>query len=638
MTDHEVELKLRKRCLAMLNDHEKTRQLIQEWQGRIYDFAARRLRNEADAADVTQDALLALLRDRHQLRSPDKLRPWVYRLTLNAVMNHRRGRQRQQSRLEKVARERVGESAADLVTRRQGNSFLKSKVESLPEDLRELVVLRYFHNLTQVEISELLDLPRGTVRSRLDRALSSLRESMSGAGAPVFGLGLEQSLQLLNPDPIPLHVSSSLQTALIPSLGKGAWTLGGFIMKLKLTAAALIVLGAGVLIDRAWSQGRQPKSSEKEAALEDKLAILKQGYRDLKAKQSKQRKEEAALRERSIDLERQLEASKGQVAELRVALKSQRSQALALKKKEPSSKDLVGTQKEAVVSKAMKGLEEIMDLLVPLGDPFLLTLEEKREARETIQKVEQKIRVYKEDPLGLASMLVTMIKRTKDSKKQGYAALLLGSLGNEIRRLPFSEDLHKGMLAIVRDGKQRSKVRNLALRAMQQGGDSKLFTELLSDLIRENEGAFREAALVQLAGIATEEARKKALWVLIDGHENLALRIEILQSLDFKALRQGFPELLKCLRSEFEPLQNAAIEKTEFCPPRKDLREQLEEMLRSAKAENRIYSLGQALQVQGGASSLTLIEQIRDDKSKSLELRGFMESIAKALRARLKRE
>ena len=638
MTDHEVELTLRKRCLAMLNDHEKTRQLIQEWQGRIYDFAARRLRNEADAADVTQDALLALLRDRHQLRSSDKLRPWVYRLTLNAVMNHRRGRQRQQSRLEKVARERVGESAADLVTRRQGNSFLKSKVESLPEDLRELVVLRYFHNLTQVEISELLGLPRGTVRSRLDRALSSLRESMSGAGAPAFGLGLEQSLQLLNPDPIPLHVSSSLQTALVPSLGKGAWTLGGFIMKLKLTAAALIVLGAGVLIDRAWSQGRQPKSSEKEAALEAKLAILKRSYRDLKAKQSKQSEDETALRQRSIDLERQLEASKGQVAELRVALKSQRSQALALKKKESNSKDWAGAQKEVVVSKAMKGLEEIMDMLVPLGDPFLLTLEEKREARGTIQKVEQKIRVYKEDPLGLASMLVTIIKRAKNPKKQGYAALLLGTVSNEIRRLPFSEDLHKAMLTIVRDTKKRLEVRNLTLRAMQQGGNSKLFVELLNDLIRENEGAFREAALVQLAGIATEEARKKALWVLGDSHEDLKLRAEILQSLDFRTLPQGFPELLKCLRSESEPLQNAAIEKTEFCPVRKELREQLEEMLRSAKDESRIYKLGQALQVQGGASSLTLIEQIRDDKSKSLELRGFLESIAKALRSRLKKD
>lgn len=637
MTDHEVELTLRKRCLAMLNDHEKTRQLIQEWQGRIYDFAARRLRNEADAADVTQDALLALLRDRHQLRSPDKLRPWVYRLTLNAVMNHRRGRQRQQSRLEKVARERVGESAADLVTRRQGNSFLKSKVESLPEDLRELVVLRYFHNLTQVEISELLGLPRGTVRSRLDRALSSLRESMSGAGAPAFGLGLEQSLHLLNPDPIPLHVSSSLQTALVPSLGKGAWTLGGFIMKLKLTAAALIVLGAGALIDRAWSQGRQPKSSEKEAALEDKLAILKRSYRDLKAKQLKQSKEEDALRQRGMDLERQLEASKGQVAELRVALKSQRSQALALKKKS-SSKELAVTQKEVVVSKAMKGLEEIMDMLVPLGDPFLLTLEEKREARGTIQKVEQKIRVYKQDPLGLASMLVTIIKTAKNPKKQGYAALLLGTVSNEIRRLPFSEDLHKAMLTIVRDTKKRLEVRNLTLRAMQQGGNSKLFVDLLNDLIRENEGAFREVALVQLAGIPTEEARKKALWVLGDSHEDLKLRAEILQSLDFRALPQGFSELLKCLRSEQEPLRDAAIEKAEFCPPRKELREQLEEMLRSAKEESRIYRLGQALQVQGGASSLTLIEQIRDDKSKSLELRGFLESIAKALRSRLKKD
>ena len=341
-----------------MGDREESRLLVHEWQARIYDFALRRIKNEADAADVTQEVLLALIRDRHQLRSAESLRSWIYKMTLNAVMNHRRRLKRERSRLETVARENHGESAGDLVMRSQDQIYLKSKVESLPADLREVIVLRYFHGLTQNHLSELLELPRGTVRSRLDKGLNQLRDALASKGAPAFGL--EQSLSLLNPDPVPLHVASSLQSALIPAMGKGALALGGITVKLKMVVAGLILVFIGVAVDQTWSRNFVQDHSKETKSLQEEVALLKEGNKELKDKWKAGLKNEMERNRKLEDLASELEKARDQVAVLeKSAGELSNSQRLAAGKTVKKSSDTEFDQ-------ATKDIEKLLDEMVAI--------------------------------------------------------------------------------------------------------------------------------------------------------------------------------------------------------------------------------------------------------------------------------
>jgi RNA polymerase sigma-70 factor (ECF subfamily) len=131
--------------------------------------AARLVTGDAAAAeDIAQEAFLAAVRnlDRFDRRRP--FGPWLHRIVVNRAIDWTRAR-RLRSEVELV-----DDAAAVAAPEPNGDGF--SHLGELAPEQRAVIVLRYVLEYTPGEISELLDLPRGTVNSRLRRGLDRLKE------------------------------------------------------------------------------------------------------------------------------------------------------------------------------------------------------------------------------------------------------------------------------------------------------------------------------------------------------------------------------------------------------------------------------------------------------------------------------
>jgi RNA polymerase sigma-70 factor (ECF subfamily) len=125
----------------------------------------------AAAEDIAQEAFLAAIRalDRFDRRRP--FGPWLHRIVVNRAIDWSRAR---------ALRREVGPGAEEPAApeRRSDDGTLVALLATLSPEHRAVIVLRYVLEYTPGEISELLDLPRGTVNSRLRRGLDSLKERL----------------------------------------------------------------------------------------------------------------------------------------------------------------------------------------------------------------------------------------------------------------------------------------------------------------------------------------------------------------------------------------------------------------------------------------------------------------------------
>lgn len=129
------------------------------------------VQDAAAAEDIAQEAFLAGIRtlDRFDRRRP--FGPWLHRITVNRAIDFTRSR--------KLRREVTGDAPPEgNAPEQRSNAFSEEVVAALAElspDHRAVIVLRHLLEYTPGEIADLLDVPRGTVNSRLRRALDSLR-------------------------------------------------------------------------------------------------------------------------------------------------------------------------------------------------------------------------------------------------------------------------------------------------------------------------------------------------------------------------------------------------------------------------------------------------------------------------------
>jgi RNA polymerase sigma-70 factor, ECF subfamily len=138
------------------------------WPG-AYRAAYLVVHDAAAAEDIAQEAFLAAVRalDRFDRRRP--FAPWLHRIVVNRAIDWAR---RRQLRAEVGGDALAGEAAPEPVGADPG---LLESLAGLAPDQRAVIVLRYLLEYTPGEIAELLDLPRGTVNSRLRRGLDQLK-------------------------------------------------------------------------------------------------------------------------------------------------------------------------------------------------------------------------------------------------------------------------------------------------------------------------------------------------------------------------------------------------------------------------------------------------------------------------------
>ena len=165
--------------------------LLRSQHDRMYAVCRRLTGNDADAADATQEALLAVVRGLGGFDGRSRFSTWTYRVAVNASLDElRRRRRRPEPGLPEdrgdapagpaVARFPGGGSGDEDVEAVAGRLDIDAALMRLSPEFRAVVVLRDLCGLDYAEIGEVLDLPPGTVRSRISRGRAALVPWLSG--------------------------------------------------------------------------------------------------------------------------------------------------------------------------------------------------------------------------------------------------------------------------------------------------------------------------------------------------------------------------------------------------------------------------------------------------------------------------
>lgn len=134
------------------------------------------LRHREDAEDVAQEAFAKAYRSFRTMRERDRFRSWLVRITWRLAINRYRSNKRRLAR-EQVRREvRFQPNAADSVAVNERHARLWKAIDALPEKLRIVTVLAGIEEHDLREVALLLDIPEGTVKSRLFLARQRLKE------------------------------------------------------------------------------------------------------------------------------------------------------------------------------------------------------------------------------------------------------------------------------------------------------------------------------------------------------------------------------------------------------------------------------------------------------------------------------
>lgn len=166
-------------------------ELLQAWRGgdstagnelfdrhfdRLYRFFAYKLPDQAE--DLVQQTLLSCVRSQESFRGEAAFGTYLYRIARNKLYDalQVRGREQPFDPMQ-VAVADLAESPSRLLARDQDQQLLVHSLRRLPVQLQVLVELRFFEQLRGPQLAEVLDLPEGTVRSRLRRALKLLKEA-----------------------------------------------------------------------------------------------------------------------------------------------------------------------------------------------------------------------------------------------------------------------------------------------------------------------------------------------------------------------------------------------------------------------------------------------------------------------------
>jgi RNA polymerase sigma-70 factor, ECF subfamily len=165
----------------------------------LYGAALRMTRNPTDAEDLLQETTLRAYRGFASFEEGTNLKAWLYRILTNSFINTYRKRQREPQTVEgpedldewflfdRLGSRSVQRSAEEDVLERIPDAEVKAALESIPENFRMAVLLADVEGFSYKEIAEIMDVPIGTVMSRLHRGRKALEKAL-------YGLATERGL------------------------------------------------------------------------------------------------------------------------------------------------------------------------------------------------------------------------------------------------------------------------------------------------------------------------------------------------------------------------------------------------------------------------------------------------------------
>ena len=173
-------------------DQAEFESMAMPFMDQLYSHALRLTKNSSDAEDLVQETYLKGYRAFSSFKEGTNLRAWLFRILTNSFINNYRKKQRGfeeedfdeiddmylHRRLGSVQNSTLGMSAEDMLFERLTEDEIKDAVENLPTQYREVVLLADVQGFSYKEIAEILEIPNGTVMSRLHRGRTKLQKAL----------------------------------------------------------------------------------------------------------------------------------------------------------------------------------------------------------------------------------------------------------------------------------------------------------------------------------------------------------------------------------------------------------------------------------------------------------------------------
>ena len=172
---------------AQKGDIDAFETLVKKYEKTVYNMSCRMLSDKDEAMDAAQDVFLKVFKSIGNFKSEAKFSTWLYRICSNVCFDILRKRKDMYNMsIDDTIELDDGEMRMDLAAQSPGiedeieraelKSLVSSAVEKLPDMHRTMIVLRDFKDLSYSQIAYILDIPEGTIKSRINRARKALRQ------------------------------------------------------------------------------------------------------------------------------------------------------------------------------------------------------------------------------------------------------------------------------------------------------------------------------------------------------------------------------------------------------------------------------------------------------------------------------
>lgn len=162
--------------------------LVEKYQERVFRIAMGFVHGKEDAEDLTQEIFLNAWKSLHAFRGDSSFSTWIHRIAVNACLNHaRKNKGTVFTRLssffgyEGMLQADIPlyeDDPEEMIIKREHTEWLQKALGSLPEKQRTAIVLSKYEELSQKEISEIMNITEGAVESLIQRARKNLREKL----------------------------------------------------------------------------------------------------------------------------------------------------------------------------------------------------------------------------------------------------------------------------------------------------------------------------------------------------------------------------------------------------------------------------------------------------------------------------
>lgn len=174
---------------SQAGDQAAFAELFHRYKDLVYKTAYLMLGNAGEAEDVLQEVFLHVHKSLSTFEpSKGAFTTWLHRITVNHCLNRRRKHYLPTISLSQASSASLAERSSSFQTRLEDTEMIEQALSRLSERLRVVIILRYYWELSYAEMAQILDIPVGTVKSRLNLALKTMHKEMGTLAGDAYAV------------------------------------------------------------------------------------------------------------------------------------------------------------------------------------------------------------------------------------------------------------------------------------------------------------------------------------------------------------------------------------------------------------------------------------------------------------------